>query len=182
MDEKTSLQPRPRQHPTLPAPPQNLPSRCAHESKRAGALKLFAAFDTRSGKVYGPCGDRKRQQECIAFLEQLDRELAEHVTRMHLVCDHVSTPHGQEVRKWLSKQPRLVFHFTPVHCSWMNHAEQGCSILQRNRFRIVDCESKDPPRVKIGQFIEAWHQYAHPFNWSTESVAQVMAEAPALAA
>ena len=75
VDEKTSLQPRPRQHPTLPAQPQNLPNRCEHEYKRAGALNLFAAFDTRSGTVYGPCDDRKRQQECIAFLEHLDRRL-----------------------------------------------------------------------------------------------------------
>ena len=63
MDEKTSLQPRPRQHPTLPAQPQHLPTRCEHEYKRAGALNLFAAFDTRAGKVYGQWYDRKRQQE-----------------------------------------------------------------------------------------------------------------------
>ena len=53
VDEKTSLQPRPRRHPTQPAQPQNLPNRCEHEYRRAGALNLFAAFDTRSGKVYG---------------------------------------------------------------------------------------------------------------------------------
>jgi hypothetical protein len=53
VDDKTSLQPRPRRHPTQPAQPQNLPNRCEHESRRAGARKLCAAFDTRSGKVYG---------------------------------------------------------------------------------------------------------------------------------
>jgi hypothetical protein len=69
VDEKTSLQPRPRLAPTLPAQPQNMPNRHEHESKRAGALNLFAAFDTRSGQVYGHCDERKRQQECLAFLE-----------------------------------------------------------------------------------------------------------------
>ncbi|MGH8057999.1 MAG: IS630 family transposase [Candidatus Entotheonellia bacterium] len=182
VDEQTSLQPRPRQPPTLPAPPQNLPHRCAHEYKRAGALHLVAACDTRSGKVYGQCDDRTRQQECIACLEQLDREIEEHVTLIHLVCDNVSTQQGQEVRQWLSKHPRFVFHVTPVHCSWMNQVEQWFSILQRTRFSIVDFESKDHLRAKIGQFMEEWHQYAHPFNWSTPSVAKVMAEAPALAA
>jgi transposase len=182
VDEKTSRQPRPRQHPTLPAQPQNLPNRCEHEYKRAGALNLFAAFDTRSGKVYGQCDDRTRQQEFIAFLEHLDREIEEPVTIMPLVCDNVSTHHGQEVRQWLSKHPRVVFHCTPVHCSWMNQGEQWFSILQRKRFSIVDFESKDHLRAKIGQFIEEWNQYAHPFNWSTQSVAKVMAEAPALAA
>ena len=53
IDEKTSLQPRPRLSPTRPAQPQNLPNRHEHEYRRAGALNLFAAFDTRSGEVYG---------------------------------------------------------------------------------------------------------------------------------
>src|SRR5918996_6660429 len=69
VDEKTSMQPRPRLAPTLPAQPHNRPNRVEHEYKRAGALNLFAAFDTRSGKVYGHGDERKRQRECIAFLE-----------------------------------------------------------------------------------------------------------------
>jgi hypothetical protein len=32
------------------------------------------------------------------------------------------------------------------------------------------------------QYIQEWNQHAHPFNWSTKSVAKVMAAAPALAA
>jgi hypothetical protein len=73
VDEKTSLQPRPRPSPTLPALPHHLPNRVEHEYKRTGALNLFAAFDTRSGQVNGRCYDRKRQQEFIAFLEAVDR-------------------------------------------------------------------------------------------------------------
>jgi hypothetical protein len=64
----------------------------------------------------------------------------------------------------------------------MNQGEQWCSSLQRQRLRIVDFESKDHLRSKIDQFIAEWTQPAHPFNWSTKSVARVMAEAPALAA
>jgi hypothetical protein len=67
--EKTSLQPRPRRMPTRPAQPQPVPNRYEHEYMRAGALNLLAAFDTRSGKVYGQGYARKRQQEGIAFLE-----------------------------------------------------------------------------------------------------------------
>jgi transposase len=182
VDEKTSLQPRPRRHPTLPAQPQNLPNRCEHEYRRAGAVNLFAAFDTRSGQVYGQCDDRKRQQECIAFLEQLDAEIDQHINTIHLVCDNVSTHHGKEVQRWLATHPRFVVHFTPVHCSWMNQVEQWFSILQRKRLRIVDFESKDHLRAKLEQFIREWNQQAHPFNWSTKSVAKVMAAVPAMAA
>jgi hypothetical protein len=182
VDEKTSLQPRPRRHPTQPAQPQNLPNRCEHEYRRAGALNLFAAFDTRSGKVYGHCYARKRQREFMDFLETLDVEIDEHICTIHLVCDNVSTHHGKEVRKWLTTHPRFVVHFTPVHCSWMNRVEQWFSILQRKRLRIVDFESKDHLRAKLEQFIHEWNQHAHPFNWSTKSVAKVMAAAPAMAA
>jgi hypothetical protein len=60
VDEKTSLQPRPRHAPPLPAPPQTIPHRYAPEGKRAGALNLFAAFDTRAGQVYGQGYERRR--------------------------------------------------------------------------------------------------------------------------
>jgi transposase len=182
VDEKTSLQPRPRLSPTRPAQPGNLPNRYEHEYKRSGALNLFAAFDTRSGTVYGQCYPRKRQQEFIAFLEQLDREIAEDITTIHLICDNVSTHHGREVCQWLVKHPRFVVHFTPVHCSWMNQVEQWFSILQRKRLRIVDFASKEDLHAKLMQFIVEWNEHAHPFNWSTQSVAKVMAAAPAKAA
>ena len=67
-DEKTSLQPRTRVSPTLPTQP-GLPTRVEHEYERKGALNLFAAFDTRTGKVYGQCHYRKRQAEFIQFLD-----------------------------------------------------------------------------------------------------------------
>jgi len=99
VDEKTSLPPRPRLAPTLPAQPQNIPNRHAPESKRAGALNLLAAFDTRSGKVYGHCSERTRQRECMAFLDVLDAEIDECIRLIHRVCDHVRTHHGKEVRQ-----------------------------------------------------------------------------------
>ena len=182
VDEKTSLQPRPRLSPTQPAQPGHLPNRYEHEYKRSGAVHLFAAFDTRSGTVYGQCYPRKRQQECITFLEQLDREIAADITTIHLGCDNVSTHHGREVGKWFAKHPRFVVHFTPVHCSWMNQVEQWFSILQRKRLRIVDFASKEDLHAKLMQFIVEWNEHAHPFNWSTQSVAKVMAAAPAKAA
>ena len=77
VDEKTSLQPRPRKSPTLPAQPGR-PVRVEHEYDRNGALNLFAAFDTRTGKVYGHTAERKRQKEFIEFLEQLDRRFRAH--------------------------------------------------------------------------------------------------------
>jgi transposase len=176
VDEKTSLQPRSRLAPTKPAQPGLVPNYVEHEYQRKGALQLFAAFDTRTGKVYGRCFDRKRQKEFIAFLEGLDRDIPAAVTVIRLVLDNVSTHHGKEVRAWQKNHPRFQFHFTPVHCSWMNQVKQWFSVLQRKRFRIADFASKEDLRLKIDQFISEWNRHAHPFNWSTKSVAKIMAQ------
>ncbi len=97
VDEKTSLQPRPRKAPTQPAGPDNQPLRVEHEYGRCGALNLFAAFDTRTGKVYGRTAERKRQKEFIEFLEQLDREIPAEITTIHIVLDNLRMHKGKQV-------------------------------------------------------------------------------------
>jgi transposase len=175
VDEKTSLQPRTRKSPTLPAQP-GLPVRVEHEYERKGALNLFAAFDTRSGKVYGHTAERKRQKEFIEFLEQLDREIAADISAIHIVLDNLRMHKGKQVQAWLAKHPRFVFHHPPVHCSWMNQVEQWFSILQRKRLAIADFADKAALAERLQAYIAQWNEVAHPFNWSTKSVAKVMAK------
>jgi len=182
VDENTSWPPRGRVPPTPPAQPGHMPPRHEHESKRGGALNVCAACDTRSGQVFGPCDPRQRQPACMTCLEPLAMEIAPHSKTIHSVCDHGRTQHGQEVRKWRATHSRVVVHLTPVHCSWMHQVEQWFSILQRKRFRIADLASKAVLQTQIEQFMVEWNQGAHPFNWSTKSVAKVMADAPAKAA
>ena len=175
VDEKTSLQPRKRKSPTLPAQP-GMPVRVEHEYKRDGALNLFAAFDTRSGKVYGHIAERKRQENFIDLLEKLDREIPQDITELHLVLDNLRMHKGKKVQAWLAKHPRFILHFTPVHCSWMNQVEQWFSILQRKRLTIADFADKAELANQLMRFIAQWNEHAHPFNWTTKSVAKVMAK------
>jgi transposase len=175
MDEKTSLQPRPRRHATRSAKPGR-PTLVEHEYRRAGALNLFAAFDTRTGQVYGQCYGRKRQRECIAFLEHLTAEIPATIQTIHLVCDNARAHTGKEVQAWVQSHPRFVLHCTPVHCSWLNQVEQWFSILQRKRLRIADFASTAELQAKLEQFIAEWNEVSHPFNWTTKSVAKVMAD------
>jgi transposase len=114
--------------PTKLAQPDR-PVQVEYEYKRAGALQLFCAFDTRTGRVYGRTYRRKRQIEFIDFLEYLDRTIPACIAVIHIVCDNVSTHHGKRVRAWLDRHPRFTFHFLPVHCSRMNPVEQWFSIL-----------------------------------------------------
>ncbi len=177
-DEKTNLQPRPRLAPTLPTRPGS-PTRLEHEYKRAGALHLFAAFDTRTGKVYARTEMRKRQVSVIAFLSQLEQELPVAKTRVYLVMDNLKMHKGKQVQAWLATHPRFVCHFVPVHCSWMNQVEQWFSIVQRKRLRISDFTNLDDLAERLIAYVSEWNAQAHPFNWSTKSAAKVMAKCEA---
>lgn len=181
VDEKTNLQPRPRRSPTLPARPGR-PVRVEHEYRRAGAVNLFAAFDTRSGHVYGRTADRKRQVEFIAFLEQLDREIPAVLTTVHVVLDNLWTHKGHQVQAWLAEHPRFAFHHPPVHCSWMNQVEQWFGVLSRKRLGIDDFANPEDLAMKLTTYIAHWNFHAHPFNWTTNSATKVMAKCQLLPA
>jgi transposase len=83
---------------------------------------------------------------------------------------------GKKVQAWLAQHPRFVFHHPPVHCSWMNQVEQWVSILQRKRLASADFASKAELAERLQQFIGEWNEQAHPFRWTTKSVAKVMAK------
>ena len=178
LDEKTSLQPRPRRVPTRPARP-GVPLHVEHEYGRAGAVHLFAAFDTRSGQVYGLTCRRKRQVEYLALLTHLDQTIPASITTIHLIADNVSVHHGKLVRAWLAAHPRFVPHFTPVHCSWMNQVEQWFGILQRKRLRHPNFPDLAALTAAILQFIREWNTVAHPFRWTTVSFDKILAKAEA---
>jgi hypothetical protein len=178
LDEMTSLQPRPRRVPTRPAQPGR-PVQVEHEYGRAGATHLFAAFDTRSGRVYGVTTRRKRQVEYLTVLEHLDRSIPAAITSIHLLADNVSVHHGTLVRRWLDDHPRFNAHFTPVHCSWMNPVEQWFGILRRKRLRSPNFPNLAALQQAIHQFIAQWNEIAHPFRWTSASFEKVLAKVDA---
>jgi transposase len=175
VDEMTSLQPRPRPSPTR-ATKKDGPTRVEHEYSRCGALNLFAAFDTRTGKVYGQTAGRKRQAEFITFLEQLERKTPSSVKTIHVVLDNLRMHKGKPVQAWLAKHPRFAFHHPPVHCSWMNQVEQWFGVLKRKRLRIADFADKEKLAERLMAFIRQWNETAHPFNWTSKSVTKIMAK------
>jgi transposase len=114
---------------------------------------------------------RVMEHHHLAFLEQLDREIAAKVKTIHVVLDNLGMHKGKQVQAWLAKHPRFVFHHPPVHCSWMNQVEQWFSILQRKRLRIADFADKAVLAERLQAFIREWNQVSHPFKWTTKSVA-----------
>ena len=178
VDEKTNIQPRGRTAPTVPARSRE-PVRVEHEYHRDGALNLFAAFNTRTGGVIGWSASRKRADEFVSFLDLLDAMIPERVTLVHLILDNLRVHRGKAVKAWLDRHPRFILHFPPVHCSWMNQVEQWFSILQRKALRVADFEGTLTLDRHLHGFIAHWNRFAHPFNWTTRSVAKVLAKCPA---
>src|ERR1043166_9390255 len=174
-DEHTSIQPRPRLHPTRPAKP-DAPTQVEHEYKRCWALNLLAALDTRSGKVWGEIASRKRQVEFIALLALIDADLPACVTHVYLVLDNVRMHTGKQVLAWLEKHPRFILVHPPVHCSWMNQIEQWFSILVRKRLQIADFASKAHLKEPLEAFIQQWNERAHPFRWTARSFGKILAK------
>ena len=141
-DAAFAAQPRKRKAPTLPAAPRQ-PVRVEHEYVRGGALHLFAAFDTRTGKVTAVTATRKCAVDFIRLLEELDSTVPAEKSVVHLVLDNVSVHKSKAVAAWLETHPRFVLHFPPVHCSWLNQVEQWFSILQRKALKAPNFADKE---------------------------------------
>lgn len=176
LDEKTSIQPRPRTTPTGPARPHNSPVKLEHEYVRAGALNLIAGFDVHTGEVIEICRQRKRQVEFIELLEEIDRRTPASVTTIYTVCDNVKTHHGKLVQAWIAAHPRFRTVFTPVHCSWLNQVEQWFSIIQRKRLRAANFASLDALEHAIHAFVAEWNDTRHPFKWTEKSFDKIRAK------
>ena len=62
---------------------------------------------------------------------------------------------------------RLVVHFTPKHCSWLNQIEIWFSILMRKLLRRGDFTSQSDLKAKILDFIDYFNRtMAKPFKWT----------------
>ena len=81
-----------------------------------------------------------------------------------------------------TQAPRDPLSLHRGHCSWMNQVEQWFYILQRKRSKVAILKSLDDLRQKLKAFVEQWNQKAHPFKWTSRSVAKIMAYAEPLKA
>jgi transposase len=126
MDEKTQIQALDRTQPLLPITFDATEKR-THDYKRNGVTNLFAALNVGTGEVYGECRDSGDGASFLAFLK---KAVAPHVGEdIHIVLDNLSTHTTPEVEDWLTKNPQVHFHFTPVGSSWINQIVRHASRL-----------------------------------------------------
>jgi transposase len=62
---------------------------------------------------------------------------------------------------------RIVFHYTPKHCSWLNQIEIWLSILVRKLLKRGSFTSVEELKSKVLEFIDYYNRtMAKPFKWT----------------
>jgi transposase len=141
-------------------------------------------------------GDTRTEQDLDAHLKALLAQVA-NAPKIHLVMDCLNThqsealvrlaaalepdppPLGQKGKSGILKsmatraaflsnpEHRLVGHFTPKHCSWLNQIEIWFSILMRKLLRRASFKSQAHLKAKILDFIDYFNRtMAKPFKWN----------------
>src|SRR5215813_5137143 len=133
VDEKSQIQALDRSQPILPMRPGQVERR-AHDYKRHGTTSLFAALDTKTGKVIGQLHRRHRSVEFRKFLDTIEANVPPALA-VHLILDNYGTHKTALIRRWLAKRPRFHLHFTPTGASWLNLVERWFALLTEKQLR-----------------------------------------------
>src|SRR5207302_7653346 len=110
VDEKTAIQALDRLDPVLPLSPGRA-ERHGFEYYRHGTLSLYAALDTKTGRVHGKTTARHTSRDFVAFLAEV-LSLCPPQQQIHIILDNLSAHKTQAVRDFLLQHPRVQFHFT----------------------------------------------------------------------
>lgn len=163
VDEKTAIQALDRLDPVLPLSPGRA-ERHGFEYYRHGTLSLYAALDTRTGKVIGKTAPRHTSREFVAFLEQVvSRRPA--TEQIHIILDNLSAHKTQLVRDFLAAHTNVRLHFTPTYSSWLNQVELWFGKIERDVIaRGVFTSVPDLAR-KLRRYINAYSANAKPIRW-----------------
>jgi transposase len=162
VDEKPHIQALARAQGWLKLPNGRALTGFNHEYERCGTSTLFAAFNVATGRVKAGHYQRRRRVEFLDFMNQVVADYPEQ--EIHVILDNLNT-HKPKEDRWLRDHPRVHFHFTPTHASWLNQVEVWFSILSRQALRQASFSSVSDLREAMDNFIAAYNPQAHPFEW-----------------
>jgi transposase len=167
VDEKPSIQALEREQGWLRMPDGQALRGFNHEYKRHGTTTLFAALEVATGMVHAGQYLRHRRREFLDFMNEViavcpDKEI-------HVVLDNYRT-HKPKRDNWLNRHPKVHFHYTPTHASWINQVECWFSILSRQALKGASFTSPRQVREAIDKFVAAHNQDAAPFEWTKRIV------------
>src|SRR3954469_19311004 len=166
IDEKSQIQALDRTQPGLPMK-RGRAGTMTHDYKRNGTTTLFAALDVLEGKVVGRCMQRHRHQEFIRFLNAVEKTVPA-PKAMHVILDNYAAHKHPKVIAWLTRHPRVAFHFPPTSASWLNAVEGFFATLTKRRLRrgsfvgIVDLQAA------INRYLAEHNADPKPFRWKAD--------------
>jgi len=172
VDEKSQIQALDRTRPLLPMRPGQVERR-THDYVRHGTTTLFAALESRTGKVIGQCLRRHRSAEFRKFLDTVDAAVPANLD-VHLIMDNYGTHKTVLIQHWLVKRPRFHVHFTPTSASWLNLVERWFAKLTEKQLRRGAHSSTTALEEAINRYLNVTNQNPQPFVW-TKTADEILA-------
>jgi transposase len=167
VDEKSQIQALDRTQPGLPL----RKGRCGtmtHDYKRNGTTTLFAALNTRDGKVISLCQERHRHKEWLRFLRLIDNATPAN-KEIYLIADNYATHKHPRVQRWLTRHPRFHVNFTPTSSSWLNMVERFFRDLTHNRLRRGAFRDVEELIMAIDAYVDRHNEAPKPFIWTASA-------------
>src|ERR1700691_141155 len=163
VDEKTGIQALDRTQPLLPLSAKK-PRRWTNEYVRHGTQTLLAALEIASGQVVAHVKQRRTSINFLRFLKDVVEAFPEQ--DLHMVLDNLNIHKNQAAQRWLKLHPRVRFHYTPNHASWVNMVECFFSILGKQGLSHSVHTSKRQLKEFLLDYIAHNNENPRPFVWT----------------
>src|ERR1035437_1242236 len=99
------------------------------EGTWAATQTLLAALEIATCKVVAHVRDRRTTVDFLSLMDDVVKSYP--LGELHVVLDNLNIHKNEAAKQWLLRHPRVHFHYTPTHASWMNMIECFFSILTR---------------------------------------------------
>jgi len=163
VDEKPGIQALDRTQPLLPLRARK-PRSWTNEYVRHGTQTLIAALEIATGKVLAHIRNRRTSVNFLRFMNDVVR--AHPDRELHIVADNLNIHKNEALRRWLSRHPRIKFHYTPTHASWVNLIECFFSILSKQGLAHSVQRSKQDLKDLLQRFLASYNDTCGPFTWT----------------
>jgi transposase len=163
VDEKPGIQALDRTQPLLPLSAKKARA-WTNEYVRHGTQTLLAALEIATGKVIAHVRDRRTSVDFLGFLDEVVKSYP--VRELHVVLDNLNIHKNDAAKQWLLRHPRVHFHYTATHASWMNLIECFFSILTRQALTQSVHRSKKDLKDFLIRYLAKYSENPTPFTWT----------------